>query len=106
MRQGECFGVTVDRIDFRRRQVRVDRQLLGVKGGTLEWGPPKSSAGFRTIPLPSVVTEAVAAHLAEFSEGPERVVFSNSFGGGLRRRPFNETRDAVDLVLGRREAAS
>ena len=90
MRQGECFGVTVDRIDFLRRQVRVDRQLLGVKGGTLEWGPPKSSAGFRTIPLPSVVTDALAAHLAEFGEGPDRVVFTNSFGGGLRRGPFNE----------------
>ncbi len=28
LRQGECFGVTVDRVDFLRRQVRVDRQLI------------------------------------------------------------------------------
>ena len=28
LRQGECFGLTVDRVDFLRRQLRVDRQLL------------------------------------------------------------------------------
>ncbi len=28
LRQGECFGLTVDRVDFLRRQVRVDRQLV------------------------------------------------------------------------------
>ena len=31
LRQGECFGLTVDRVDFLRRQVRVDRQLLGAR---------------------------------------------------------------------------
>jgi len=25
LRQGECFGLTVDRVDFLRRHVRVDR---------------------------------------------------------------------------------
>jgi hypothetical protein len=28
LRQGECFGVTVDRVDFLRRHVGVDRQLI------------------------------------------------------------------------------
>jgi hypothetical protein len=28
MRQGECFGLALDRIDFLRRTVRVDRQLV------------------------------------------------------------------------------
>src|SRR5580704_12273300 len=30
LRQGECFGLTVDRVDFLRRTVRVDRQLISV----------------------------------------------------------------------------
>lgn len=37
--QGECFGLTVDRIDF-CRQLRVDRQLLAATGGVPEFGPP------------------------------------------------------------------
>jgi integrase len=28
MRQGECFGLTVDHIDFLRRTLLVDRQLV------------------------------------------------------------------------------
>ena len=32
MRQGEVFGLTVDRIDFLRREVRVDRQLPHAAG--------------------------------------------------------------------------
>jgi integrase len=32
MRQGECFGLTVDKIDFLRRVVHVDRQLLSIAG--------------------------------------------------------------------------
>ena len=33
LRQGECFGLTVDRVDFLRRQVRVDRQLVSALRG-------------------------------------------------------------------------
>ncbi len=53
LRQGECFGLSVDRIDFLHRQVRVNRQLVGTKGGVPEFGPSKSKAGFRTVPLPA-----------------------------------------------------
>ncbi len=52
MRQAECFGLTVDRVDFLRRNVRVDRQLVAVRGGVPEFGPPKTMAGFRTVPMP------------------------------------------------------
>ena len=61
MRQGECFGLTVDRIDFLRRTVRVDRQLVGAVGGLPEFGPPKSEASQRTVPLPTTVVALLAA---------------------------------------------
>ena len=73
LRQGECFGLTVDRVDFLRRQVRVDRQLVGARPASPEFGPPKSQAGFRTVPdARRWSTEALAAHLAAFGAGPER----------------------------------
>ena len=43
MRQGEVFGLTVDRIDFLRREVRVDRQLLTRPGRRTEFGPTEDA---------------------------------------------------------------
>lgn len=66
MRQGECFGLTVDRLRFLERIVTVDRQLVTVPGHGSKLGPPKTKASNRTIPMPQVVVDALAAHLAEF----------------------------------------
>lgn len=90
LRQGECFGMTVDRIDFLRRQVRVDRQLISTAAGVPSFGPPKSPAGFRTVPLPVTVTDALAGHLARFKPGREGLVFTNRAGDPLRRSAFGE----------------
>src|SRR5262249_51453192 len=79
---------TVDRIDFLRRRVRVDRQLLAVVNGRPVYGPPKSQAGFRTVPMPSVVGDTVSAHLARFGIGPHSLVFTNTFGRPLQRSAF------------------
>jgi integrase len=71
MRQGECFGLTVDRVRFRERALTVDRQLVAVPGHAPSLGPPKTRASHRTIPLPQVVVDALAPHLAEFSAGSD-----------------------------------
>ncbi len=66
LRQSEAFGITVDRIDFLRRVVTIDRQLLTVPGRGPAFGPPKTKASIRAVPLPQVVVDALAAHLARF----------------------------------------
>ena len=85
LRQGECFGLTVDRVDFLRRLVRVDRQLVSARAGVPEFGPPKSRAGFRTVPMPEVVGSVLAEHLARFGPGPAGLAFTNTLGKPLRR---------------------
>lgn len=90
MRQGECFGLTVDRVDFLRRQVRVDRQLIAVRAGVPEFGPPKTKAGFRTIPMPDTVGGALAGHLARYQAGPAGLVFTNTINNPLRRGTSGE----------------
>ena len=70
LRQGECFGLTVDRIDFLRRQVRVDRQLLNVREGRPEFGPPKTTASHRTVPMAATTIEELSAQLAAVSPRP------------------------------------
>ena len=66
LRQSEALGLTVDRIDFLRKTLRVDRQLLAVPGEGPRLAPPKTRASIRTIPLPQVVVDALAEHLAAY----------------------------------------
>jgi integrase len=94
LRQGECFGLTVDRVDFLRRTLTVDRQLVTVPGRDPYLGPPKTAASVRTIPLPQAVLDALAVHLATFPA--DGFVFTSSVGTPIRRGRFGEVwRDAV-----------
>ena len=86
MRQGEVFGLTVDRVDFLRRSLTVDRQLVGISGRVPYFGPPKTAASVRVIPLPTVVVDALAAHLATFPT--EGLIFTNEHGDMIRRSNF------------------
>jgi integrase len=113
LRQGEVFGLTVDRVDFLRKTMRVDRQLVTVAGRTPFLGPPKTKASHRTIPLPNVVVDALAAHLRDFpttgqdvpvvlvggreaGEQPVELFFTTAAGLPIRRTSFgNAWRAAV-----------
>ncbi|WP_084527474.1 tyrosine-type recombinase/integrase [Nocardioides dokdonensis] len=83
IRPGEAAGLSLDRVDFLRRTVRIDRQLL------LTWppthGPPKTRSSIRTIPLPQVVVNALAAHVAQFPVGENEAIFTNTDGSLLKR---------------------
>jgi integrase len=80
LRQGELFGLTVDRVDFLRRELRVDRQLWSPRTGRPIFVAPKSKASRRTIALSPVVVDAMAAHLAAFGPGDDGVVFHTMRG--------------------------
>lgn len=75
LRASELCGLTVDRVDFLRRTITVDRQLVGVTAGSPRFGEPKTKASNRILPVPEVVTDAIAAHLAAY---PTRdIIFRN-----------------------------
>jgi integrase len=102
----EVFGLELDRIDFLRRTLRVDQQLVQPRTGEPVIGPPKTPASYRTIPLPQVVVDALAAHLATApamevelldttikpipKRRPARLVFVTPAGRPLRRTRFDE----------------
>jgi integrase len=88
MRQGECLGLTVDRLDFLRRVVHVDRQLVTVTGRPSFLTAPKTAASVRTIPLPQVVLDALAAHLGAFPPLGDGFVFVTAAGNPIRRTAF------------------
>lgn len=90
LRQGEVFGLTLDRIDFLRRTLTVDRQLVGVQGQTPTFGPPKTASSVRTVPLPRVVIDALAEHLRLFPPAVGAPIFTGSDGQLLGRSAFGE----------------
>lgn len=90
MRQGEVLGLTVDRVDFLRRRVIVDRQLVTVAGSRPQFGPVKTESSNRTIPLPQVVVDELAKHIAIFPPGVEGHLFTTNAGSPVRRSTWGE----------------
>jgi len=79
LRQSEATGLTVDRIDFLRRVVTVDRQwqqTSATRPGAFT--PPKTEASTRLIPADDWVLERLAAHLTAFGPGTGGVVVHQS----------------------------
>jgi integrase len=100
LRQGEILGLTLDRVDFLRGSIRVDRQMVTVDGVGPVLRPPKTKASVRTVPVGRAVTELLAAHLAEFP-AVDGLIFTSPAGGPWRRSRFGtvfaDARDAADV---------
>ena len=89
LRQGEAFGLTVDHVDFLRRTVHVVQQLVLMPGAPPYLAPPKTDASRRSVPLPSVVVDALARHLTSYRPGQHGLVFTTEQGGPIRRTSFS-----------------
>jgi integrase len=90
LRQGEVLGLRVEDLDLLGRRLHVARQAQTVRGqGVLLDQPPKSDAGYRTVPLAPDTVEVIAWHLAQH---PARagLVVTSSAGTPVRRSVFNE----------------
>lgn len=84
MRPGEWRGLTWDRVDLGAGVVRVDRQMVAESGAPV-WGPPKTSAGVRSIALAPVTVEALVAHREQFEVGVHGLVVAGERGGAVGR---------------------
>ncbi len=90
LRQGELFGLTLEHVDFLARRLDVVQQLVMLTGAQLTFGPPKTDASRRNVPLPVVVLDAMAAHLAAWPVGELGLVFTNDAGEPIRRTRFSD----------------
>ncbi|MDP9358886.1 MAG: site-specific integrase [Chloroflexota bacterium] len=92
MRRGEILGLMWQDVDLDRGMLSVRRTLSRGKGGTWEFGTPKTTAGRRSIALPPSVVESLKRHRIQQVEhrlalGPlwedRGFVFTNETGGPL-----------------------
>jgi integrase len=90
LRQSEATGLTLDRVDFLRRELTVDRQLVSPKAGDPTLGPPKSPRSYRTVPLADAVVEALARHVEIHGVGRDGLVLHLVDGRPIRRQHFGE----------------
>jgi integrase len=82
LRPAEMLGLCVDRIDFLRRTLTVDQQLVRVKGRVALSPKLKTPTSHRTIPLPRVVCDILAAHLARWPADADTGVISPMITAG------------------------
>lgn len=96
-RWSEALAVTVADLDLLRRRVHVGHRVLEEVNGDLrirEGGKTRGSD--RVVPLPTVVVDLLAEHLAEFPAGRDDLVFRTSAGtppmrSNFRRQVWSKT---------------
>jgi integrase len=89
LRWGELGGLRRRDIDLAARTVRITRQLSEVRGGGFAFGPPKSAAGKRVVPIPEVIIPFVQWHLNCFTkQGDDALVFTSPSGKPLHHSNF------------------
>jgi integrase len=93
LRPGELFGLTADRLEFLRGQLRVDQQPVRTRGEGIELSPKlKTKTSYRILPLAESVKDALAAHMARWEPHPEmNLVFTNEWGKPIQQHPFAVT---------------
>jgi integrase len=67
------------RVDVLRARVDVAENLVEVSGN-LYFGPPKTKAGRRAVPLPRVAIDALSEHLRSYPAAPDDLVFQSPDG--------------------------
>jgi integrase len=101
VRISEALGLTNDRVNWLRRTLTIDRQLVDIVDGDPVFGPVKDKKNRpRTIPLPQTVVDALSSHVAEIGLGPQGLIFTGPNGGPVRRTTFSDAWRAAAGPLG------
>ena len=85
LRVAELFALRVSDVDFLRRTVHVGGQMLHGQREQTKTG------GVRDVPLPRVVADALAQHLATYPATGDALLFTSGRGTAYRHNAYGET---------------
>lgn len=85
LRAGELFGLRRDRVELMTGRVDVAEIAVEVRGRHY-FGPPKTQAGRRSVPLPRFVVDELTRQAGPL--GPDQLVFAAPEGGPIRGSLF------------------
>jgi integrase len=85
LRIAELLALRLEDVDFLRRTVRVEWQLTQDGKHRVS---PKTPRSRRTVPLPTVVAETLAAHISEFAPAGDGSLFTTTSGNLYRQEHF------------------
>jgi integrase len=89
LRWGELAALRRKDIDQAVTVVRVERQLTELPGGGYQFGPPKSDAGKRVVPIPDLIAPTIRAHLDDYvGQADDALVFTSPTGRPVRHGNF------------------
>jgi integrase len=86
LRLGEMLGLRWGRVDLLRRRVHIAETLVDI-GGHISFGPPKTKAAVRSVPIPRFVAEDLARS-ASTNVATDRLVFESPEGQPIRATLF------------------
>ncbi len=101
LRLGEMLGLRWGRVDLLRRRVHIAETLVDIEGH-IHFGPPKTKAAVRSVPIPSFVCEELSV-LVEVETEPDVLVFQSPQGHPVRptlfrRRSWQPAVEAAGLA--------
>jgi integrase len=85
LRVGELLALRIEDVDFLRRTVRVEWQT---SPDGKQRTAPKTPRSRRTVPLPSVVADALAVHIAAFPPAADGSLFTTLHGLSWRHEYY------------------
>lgn len=116
MRAGELLGLTWDDVDFRKREIRVNKTLVHIKDSetkkyVFKYQTPKTKNGTRTIPMQDSVYKALKRQYVQIKEmqlvfpdwdvleGFTNLVFTTKTGRPVTERNFQVAVDNVAKAI-------
>jgi integrase len=87
LRRGEALGLKVECIDFLRRVVTVEEQLDEAQ----RLVPLKTTASYRTIPLPDALAVMLTEHIRATGARTEGLVLLSATGGAVKSNSIQKT---------------
>jgi integrase len=102
LRPSEALGLTIDRIDFKKREIEVNRQLSRDKSMVFT-EKLKTEASYRTIPMATELERIIKEHIATYGLGPDGLLFQNRLGQILRYKDASVTFRKAARKIGMKE---